>query len=287
MNIEIGYQNSICYDLRSYFERMPGSLIRCAMCAGTLEYINPQPAPYGQALLDYGMMPNLDTFLYICRGCGWWAVRECGADLEYDGAWDNLVVGAVQEWDLASKDVPVSVLREHFAKNAQKLELKALDAYVFEKLIAECLRYEYKPCEVHHVGARGGKGDDGIDLYLVKDGTEWLIQVKRRLTEHNEPVDTVRLLNGVLLREGKHKGMVVTSAAGFTRKAQLETKVKTPGAYCVELFDRGDVLRMIANIPRDLAEPWQPAFREESLWKSPEALSEEFAALFLPPRRYT
>lgn len=109
-------------------------------------------------------------------------------------------------------------------------------------MIAECLRYEFQPCEVHHVGARGGKGDQGVDIYLIKDEIEWLIQVKRRLTDNPESVDTIRLLNGVLLREGKYNGMVVTSAASFTRNAKSETSIKTPGTYCVKLINRGDIL---------------------------------------------
>ena len=75
------------------------------------------------------------------------------------------------------------------------------------------------PCEVRHVGVAGGNGDGGIDLYLIREEEEWLVQVKRRLTDNPEPIESIRLLNGVLLREGKHKRTVGNQrSAVFTQR---------------------------------------------------------------------
>lgn len=282
MEYEISYQESVCYDLRSSFEKQPGDFSCCPMCASSITRTALPTSAAGLEFRRWAFIPLIDfTYLFTCPECKWWAIRESGADREVRGEWDYLAVGTVKKWELSSKDIPISVLRRYFEQH-NRIDFKLLDASAFEKLIAECLRYEYHPCEVNHVGARGGKGDQGIDIYLIKDETEWLIQVKRRLTDNPEPVDTIRLLNGVLLREGKYKGMVVTSAASFTRTAKSETLIKTPGAYCVKLINRGDILSMIAKIPHEQNEPWQKVLNDKQWWsRSPQTISEEFRGLFL------
>lgn len=282
MEFEITYEDSVCYNLRTYFDKEPGDLASCPMCLSTLEKLNVPTSAYGRMVLEMGTFPVVDfTHLYTCTQCKWWAIRESGIDAEIQYEWDAMVAGVAKKWDLSSKEVPISVLRNYFEKNNRTLEFKVLDAHVFEKLIAECLKYEYQPCEVYHVGARGGKGDDGVDIYLIKEETEWLIQVKRRLTDSPEPVDTIRLLNGVLLRDGKYNGMVVTSASTFTRNAATEVSIKTPGSYCIKLINRGDILRMLAQIPQDKSHPWQKGLGEHANWQTWETLSEEFGSLFL------
>jgi hypothetical protein len=84
---------------------------------------------------------------------------------------------------------------------------------------------------------------------MVKDDAIWLIQVKRRLNDKPESIETIRLLNGVLLREGKYHGMVVTSARSFTKNATKEASIKTTGPYAVRLIDRGGIMEMFSKIP--------------------------------------
>lgn len=279
------YQDSVCYDLRTYFDKEPGDLSVCPMCLGRLNRLAVSPSAEGCRVLRSGTFPHIDfTHLYTCTECKWWSVRESGSDAEVDCEWDCIVTGVAKQWDLSSKDVPTSILKDYFEKNDRTIDFKVLDAYVFEKLIAECLRYEYAPCEVHHVGARGGRGDSGIDIYLIKDDTEWLIQVKRRLTDNPESVDTIRLLNGVLLRDGKYNGMVVTSAASFTRTSEAEISIKTPGPYCIKLINRGDILNMLAKMPQGQAVPWQNVLDDKVYWSNQQAMSEEFGSLFLKRR---
>jgi hypothetical protein len=94
-------------------------------------------------------------------------------------------------------------------------------------------------------GVQGGSvctGDGGIDIFMIKDDVTWLVQVKRRTNSKPESVETVRLLNGALLREGRFSGMVVTSAESFTKNAVSEAVIKTPGPYAVQLINRGGVM---------------------------------------------
>src|SRR5262249_41369838 len=155
---------------------------------------------------------------------------------------------AVCRWyDLSAKDVPVSVLREHLTAKGD-LDFRLIHPWAFERLIADCLLHEFGPCEVHHVGVNGGGGDGGVDIYMIKDDVTWLVQVKRRLNRKPESIETIRLLNGALLREGRFRGMVVTSAESFTRNALSETVIQTPGPYRVRLIDRGGVMEMFSQL---------------------------------------
>ena len=189
--------------------------------------------------------------LLRCESCGWWGVEEKGSDTDnkeyYFGF--HFLVSAVCKWyDTSDKDAPTRALCDYF-RGKDETDFKAIHPFGFERLISECLRYEFGPCEVHHVGADGGSGDGGVDIYMIKDDTTWLVQVKRRLNDKPEPVESIRLLNGVLLREGHHRGMVVTSAKSFSKNANVEKSISTPGPYEVRLVDRGGVIDMLKKVP--------------------------------------
>lgn len=277
------YNDYVSYNMRTYFAREPKPNIhQCPMCASTMSRSESSPSkPVQENIDDLDLIPVHNfSFLFLCEQCDWWCVREGWTLCEYDLELDYLITGVAKKWNLSDKNIPISILHEYFQSKKSSFEFKMLDANVFENLIAECLRYEYMPCEVHHVGARGGKGDSGIDLYLIKDDTGWLIQVKRRLTNQPEPIETIRLLNGVLLRDGKHHGMVVTSANNFTKNAESEATISTPGAYVIKLVDRGDILSMLSRIPRK-EEPWRIALKDAQVYKDGLTLSSEFGSMFL------
>jgi len=254
------------------------------MCSSKVETIAiPPTAAYWQ---DYEtlLIPVHDyTYLHNCPHCGWWGLRESWQDAEYHGESDYLTSGILAEWDISSKSIPISILTNYLQTKDPKSDYRQIDSQVFEKLIAECLKYEYAPCEVYHVGSRRGEGDGGVDILMIKDDTEWLIQVKRRVNNKLESVDAVRMLNGVLLREGKRFGMFITSAANFTKDAKSETDIKTPGAYGVRLINRGDIHGMIARLPRSLEPPWERSASNPKMYSGPLfSMSEEFTALFEP-----
>ena len=277
------YSDYVSYNMRTYFLKQPKTIIgQCPMCAGNIMRSEISASKrVREDLDDSSLIPVHDfSFLYKCEKCCWWSIREGWTLCEYDRELDYLITGIAKKWNLSDKNMPISILRDYFELKKSSFEFKVLDANVFEKLIAECLRYEYHPCEVHHVGARGGKGDNGIDLYLIKDDNEWLIQVKRRLTDQPEPIETIRLLNGVLLRDGKHYGMVVSSANTFTKNAKDETMIRTSGAYSVKLIDRGNILSMLSKIPRQ-QEPWSIALDNDKVYEDELTLSSEFGSMFL------
>lgn len=220
------------------------------MCEASLEASKIEPTPYGKFILEYGSIAWIDyTIFFKCNKCGWWGVRESGVEGEINYEYDIFFNAVIKKYDIGSKDIPINILRDYFERKKEKIEFEKIDPFVFEKLVAECLKYEFQPCEVYHVGSRGGKGDMGIDIYMVREEEEWLIQVKRRRFDKKESIETIRLLNGVLLREGKHRGMVLTSALSFSKNVQKELNIQTPGPYIVKLFNRGDIINMLKKVP--------------------------------------
>jgi hypothetical protein len=223
------------------------------------------------------------TKLHRCMTCGWWGIRDQAEEESIivdseEKYWDTLISGVVQKWDASSKSAPVDVLMEYFRR--RDLLFHEVHPFAFEKIIAECLKTEFGPCEVRHVGSYGGKGDRGIDAFVVKDGVDWIVQIKRRSSDGPESVDAVRMLNGVLFREGKTHGIVITTAPRFTKGAQLEAHPRVSGSYVVKLLTRQDVLRMI-DISVDQLHPavWEVVLKDQGSWANRETVPDEIKQL--------
>jgi len=199
-----------------------------------------------------------------CDNCGWWKVLAEYVDTYTDSFNANYYFGNVKHYSPSDIEVPILALRSYL-KNKPS-HMAQVHPHVFEKLIQDCLRSEFDPCEVHHVGRTG---DGGVDLILVvSDKESYLVQVKRRsdLTK-NEGVKVVRELNGVLFKEGKSKGMVVTTAKDYTKSAIDETKIKTKTeeTYVMKLLKFDDIVSML-NLPTKTPyKPWRDLLKFSDL----------------------
>jgi hypothetical protein len=144
---------------------------RCPMCKSTITKEDlPQSVFATKAARDM-VSDAISTHLHHCAVCGWWSVREHGGDLQVPSAkydFDRLISSILEEWDVSSKSAPVDLLMTFL--NHRKMHFREVHPFAFEKIIADCLKVEFGPCEVRHVGSSGGKGDEGIDAFVVKDG---------------------------------------------------------------------------------------------------------------------
>jgi hypothetical protein len=191
---------------------------------------------------------------YLCSVCGYWFVER-----QVVGGQDNidigLTIGEAYHYAIDELEIPVSDLRRYLRLNPD--DVAHINPFAFERLVADCVKSAFGPCEVIQIG---GVKDKGIDLKLVQnDSTTFLIQVKRRSDlSRKEGVKVVRELNGVLFREGKTKGMIITTAVDFTKAAKDETKVytKTKDRYEMELLCFDDFVAMLMLPDAVLYEPW-------------------------------
>lgn len=219
----------------------------CAMCSNRLRFCRYRSA------VQYD--DSRWVRVYFCGECGFWHSRE-----HWDCVTTNVLlhtynVGVVKSYSIDDKDVPLHALRSFLKRHPDNVAHTHPTA--FEKLMADCLRDEYAPCEVVHIGS---VGDRGIDIKLVTSDKEvFLIQVKRRTDiSAKESVQAVRELNGVLFREGVPRGMVITTARAFTRAAQTEMQIKTftRERYVMELRPFSDVVRMLNIRTMHSYQPW-------------------------------
>jgi hypothetical protein len=82
----------VCFDLRSFFRQSP-SLKFCPLCCTALHEREVPTSAAGVLFRAQASIPIVDTRLYTCPGCGWWAVRESRGDCELnDGLGDFLLV---------------------------------------------------------------------------------------------------------------------------------------------------------------------------------------------------
>lgn len=232
--------------------------------------------PYCQSITksDWTSTPMDDDYestecrLIVCPTCGWW--QKCTRNNYICESWllgtwfTDYLTGEAYYYDISSLEVSICELR-NFLKRHPKY-LSHVHPTVFEKLIQDCFKSVFGPCEVIHIG---GSGDGGIDLKLTRgDMGTYLVQVKRRENLNGkEGVQVVRELNGVLFREGEAKGMVVTTARDFTEAAKKEIIIKTPTkeSYEIKLLKLDDVVSML-QLPS--VEPYVP-------WENPQIISDK------------
>jgi hypothetical protein len=191
---------------------------------------------------------NLTIRLDVCVHCGFWcaSVHSLHERLFVKSTHDRWAAAIQRRFPLSIPDAPIHELAEYMRRHPS--ETRRLAPKRFEQLVSECFRANWKPVSVLHVGQ---PNDGGVDLVLVTtDEQKWLIQCKRRESEHYaEGVQTVRELLGTLLAEGELKGVVVSTADHFSyhsRRLANRPHLRRLG-YEVELVDYGILKEMLTG----------------------------------------
>lgn len=193
-----------------------------------------------------------------CRHCAFWFYKCNEEEGENPESSETLrTTGAISRLRTFSPVMPegcASELAQHFRRN-EKLYTH-IDAYAFERFVADVWRANYSVAEVHHIGK---SHDRGFDVYYVdSEKRDWMIQVKRRESlNRSEGVDTIFAMAGALLCAGQPRGIVVTTASHFTACAIKNAKVNAPenGGKVIELVDRNALDRMLTPLLPD--KPWR------------------------------
>ena len=91
----------ICYDIRSFFQESP-QLRLCPRCCHALDHKDVKNSASGMAFRASATIPLVETTVYTCKQCGWWAVREVRIDCELcDGIVDQIVTA--RDWPLTEQ----------------------------------------------------------------------------------------------------------------------------------------------------------------------------------------
>ncbi len=189
-----------------------------------------------------------------CAYCGWWRLKRTRV-LGPDVCEIDATVGVAKRYDVSDPEVPIQELRRFLRRNP--LHAAHTHPTAFERLVCDCLASAFPGSEIVHVG---GVADGGIDAYMLIHDREYLVQVKRRSDlDSVESVKVVRELNGVLFREGKARGIVVSTAGRFSSSARTEANISTPlsETYEMRLLAFGDFVSMLQLPGRHEPEPWR------------------------------
>ena len=118
------------YDLRTYFSKQPGDIGCCPVCGGSLSRSNIDPSVcVSKDLSVMNLIPRHDfSYLYECKACKWWAVRESWSLCEWYKDFDFLIVGEVEGTGPAIENTNRQVMpwdqvlqNEHLYANAMPL----------------------------------------------------------------------------------------------------------------------------------------------------------------------
>jgi restriction system protein len=206
-------------------------------------------------------LQSLDTDIFRCQHCGWWAVHQdiMGRYISETENYTSLVFASgvhwskIREFEISSVDIPIQHLRDYLRQHPDKLY--DISPRAFELLLTDCLR-DFFDCEAIHVG---GPGDKGIDIILVVSDNPILVQVKRR--EKPDSVESVRVVRevlGTLLLESQYHGMIISTAKRFSREAvrAATLPVITSKGFKVTLYDYQTVLNIISAGRKTTYAPW-------------------------------
>jgi len=126
--------------------------------------------------------------------------------------------------------------------------LEGISGWEFEKIIAELFKKLG-----HTVSTTKGSGDEGIDLFLEKEGLQAGVQCKRWKTMIGQGV--IREFYGSLIHAKLRKGFVITTDR-FSKAAKDFVRGKP-----IVLIDREELRRIISE---NLSEALNPVVRDVS-----------------------
>jgi hypothetical protein len=175
--------------------------------------------------------------------CGWWTVFSGFIEMSstYGEYWVRR--GEVKVFAEQSPEAQLELLHRELCSNPNLVF--STHHQKFEILMSDAIRDKFPGSTVHHVGKTG---DGGIDAFAIINDEPVIVQVKRRTDPNRvEGPKVVRELNGVLLREGVYRGIVITTAQRFSRAAFDETTIKmpTPKPVTIDLISYEGVAELL------------------------------------------
>lgn len=185
----------------------------------------------------FGSYDQYETVI-SCPNCGWWEYKLTGtSDAILDGIRATTIdvkSAVLKKYNVADKDVPISILRDYISKNPDKIH--GIHTGKMEELVQSVFASFYA-CEVKRIGQ---SHDGGVDLFLVIGDIQTAVQVKRRINpDHTEAVSGVRELVGSALLKDAEACIFVSTADHFSHEA-VKAAVEFEKRQIVKKYDLFD-----------------------------------------------
>lgn len=200
------------------------------------------------------MLPEFEPHelihLVLCKRCGWfrtltqWFIDSPVFPIIFAES------AVLQKKDISNADVPLEELRSHLVRNWG--DRRTISAGRAEELVASVFR-EHLDGEIHYTTNGVFSPDGGIDFVVVQSesGVEYAFQVKRRLTDKPECVQSVRSFVGALATSKFARGYFVTMAPRFTSTTVSEMEDArvnlTTRNLRIELIDGSKLFALLRN----------------------------------------
>lgn len=185
--------------------------------------------------------------LRSCEYCGYWQFHEQSQNPLWTHMQWNSYVSRARSFESSLEQEISTDLAQALRRN--RSNWVHFDARRFERFVGSVIKANAPDTEVIHIGQ---SHDGGVDLLLIRGQTDTLIQVKRRLNERAESVDTVRNLLGVMYHDRSLRGVVITTAHRFSPAAK-DLAGLVDGV--IELIDRGKLNLMLSPLIPET--PWE------------------------------
>lgn len=215
----------------------------------------------------------------VCGVCGWWfAVRRFSSGDE-KGSNSSISLGSavLRELDLAGEAEPLSDVSDYLT--VKYSERNKVHPGVFEDVVASI----YSDLGYKAVTTSRSR-DDGVDVFLERDGAVCGVQVKR--VRGKIGAEPIRALTGSLALAGLTEGVFVTTSR-FTQGA-VSTATRYSGrGYRLELVDADALFELLLlrrhrlgdlrdeiDVSRCLeqcVEVWRTAVGDDADWYEDEA----------------
>lgn len=171
-----------------------------------------------------------------CNQCGWWrahrsttsyfGVHRISRTIDYGAA------ASLREFDLTDISAPIDEVRDYLMAKFESRSM--IHPRLFEETVGSVFAdLGWKPQVTSY------SADDGIDVFLEKDGEVVGVQVKRY--ENAIKVEQVRSLAGALLLNGLTRGIFVTTSS-FQRGVESAVRRYKSKGYKIELMDAQGLL---------------------------------------------
>ena len=227
------------------YENPIKDLERCTFCKDQIEKIGNNELTENK---------HRDFCLWYCQNCRFWQARIYSTFRACMPPPDNLVYKSkLREFNSNLPEGCETEMALHIRRHPDLLH--SFKPRRFEEFVANVFRANFTNAEVLHVG---GPYDGGIDILLIDtEKGQWLIQVKHRKSQQRaEGVDTIRNVLGVMIENGIHKSIVVSTAKRFSLYAKKLATQAEAEPYCmnVRLVDKDILNKMLDSVLPD--RPW-------------------------------
>ncbi|MGH9966760.1 MAG: restriction endonuclease [Pyrinomonadaceae bacterium] len=221
------------------------------------DVINVQECPYCKLKTEKFRPPagkrGWDLELDLCRMCGWWNLIasyldpiEPGEPVFYKNVYSQACLRNLDERDV---DLPLEEIRTALLLKQEKFG--SVTPRMVERLVADVFSNLG-----HRVELTAHSGDEGIDVYLLRDPEDSPVAVQVKRYKRNVDVSQIRSFLGALPLKGITQGIFVTTSDFTSGAREFSEALKKAQLARIELLNGTWLLEALRITQRSEYQGW-------------------------------